>query len=387
MRKKCNLLILSIIVFFTFLTLGAGYALAVGDAYFPQDTTVQLTVDGTTTDFTIIGGSDANEVTTDASSVTVSISSGQTFTFKSSTGNKLTNNGGFAYSCSGNESTLTLTVSSQQTIVISPDEPGCASGGGGGGGAGGVSGSVASTPIPVSSPTAMGATPVSRGFVSLAALSLKEGDVVSAAGSDDPDVYIVNSWGYKRLFLNPVIFGFYGHLGGFSKVKNAVVSTRDTLVTSGLFRNCETNDPKVYGVEVTGEDTGALHWVNTTGAQAVADDPEFFKKVFCINNNEFNWYKKGTAYSSVKDIPSYSRKGAVLSSPVSVIVATTGKLKVVDSVAWLNVRSTNSTSGQIITKVLPNQEFAFVDYKNDWYKIQKDGKDFGWVFGKYVVKL
>ena len=39
---------------------------------------------------------------------------------------------------------------------------------------------------------------------------LKEGDVVSAAGSDDPDVYIVNDWGYKRLFLNPVIFGFYG---------------------------------------------------------------------------------------------------------------------------------------------------------------------------------
>ena len=136
---------------------------------------------------------------------------------------------------------------------------------------------------------------------------LKEGDVVSAAGSDDPDVYIVNEWGYKRLFLNPVIFGFYGHLGGFNKVKTTTSTTRDTLVTSGLFRNCETNDPKVYGVETTGEDTGILHWVNTSGTQAVSDDPNFFKKVFCINTNEFNWYSKGSNYNSVNQVPDYMR--------------------------------------------------------------------------------
>ena len=136
---------------------------------------------------------------------------------------------------------------------------------------------------------------------------LKEGDTISAAGSDDPDVYIVNEWGYKRLFLNPVIFGFYGHLGGFAKVKNVTPAVRDAFPTSGLFRNCETNDPKVYGVEVTGEDTGVLHWVNVSGAQAVADDPNFFKKVFCINNNEFNWYAKGSDYTSVSQVPSYAR--------------------------------------------------------------------------------
>lgn len=136
---------------------------------------------------------------------------------------------------------------------------------------------------------------------------LKEGDVVSAAGSDDPDVYIVNDWGYKRLFLNPAIFGFYGHLGGFAAVKNVSPATRDAFGTSGLFRNCETNDEKVYGVQTTGEDTGMLHWVNTSGAQAVADDPNFFKKVFCINSNEFNWYSKGSDYSSVNQVPSYSR--------------------------------------------------------------------------------
>lgn len=143
---------------------------------------------------------------------------------------------------------------------------------------------------------------------------LKEGDVISAAGSSDPDVYIVNEMGYKRLFLNPAIFGFYGHLGGFSAVKSVSPTTRDAFVTSGLFRNCETNDEKVYGVETTGEDVGMLHWVNTSGAQAVADDPNFFKKVFCINTNEFNWYPKGTAYTSVNQVPNYTRTGGTVNT-------------------------------------------------------------------------
>ena len=153
---------------------------------------------------------------------------------------------------------------------------------------------------------------------------LKEGDVVSAAGSDDPDVYIVNEMGYKRLFLNPAIFNFYGHLGGFGAVKNVSPATRDAFGTSGLFRNCETNDEKVYGVETTGEDTGMLHWVNTPGSQAVVDDPNFFKKVFCINSSEFSWYSQGTAYTSVNQVPSYSRvAGAtpVPAGPLSVMLA------------------------------------------------------------------
>ena len=136
---------------------------------------------------------------------------------------------------------------------------------------------------------------------------LQEGWTISAAGSDDPDIYIVNEMGYKRLFLNPAIFGFYGHLGGFPAVKNVAAATRDAFPTSGLFRNCETNDPKVYGVESTGEDTGMLHWVNTSGAQAVADDANFFSKVFCINNNEFSWYSKGADYTSVSQVPNYVR--------------------------------------------------------------------------------
>ncbi|MDP3953795.1 MAG: hypothetical protein Q8Q06_00055, partial [bacterium] len=145
------------------------------------------------------------------------------------------------------------------------------------------------------------------GFTSLTALGLKDGDTISAIGSSDPDIYIANAWGYKRLFLNPVIFSFYNHLGGFAKVRTVSSSTRDMLVASGIFRNCEANDPEVYGLEVTGEDTGTLHWINTTGEQAIADDPDFFKKVFCINNSEFNWYQKGSDYTTVTEIPIYSR--------------------------------------------------------------------------------
>ena len=151
-------------------------------------------------------------------------------------------------------------------------------------------------------PAALAVTPADYG--------LTEGDVISAWDqAGDPDVYIVNDHGYKRLFLNPAIFGFYGHLG-FDKVVQVSPTARDAFVTSGLFRNCEADDLKVYGVETTGEDTGIFHWVNMSGSAAVAEDADFFNKVFCINNNEFNWYASngfGTAYTSLSQVPSYSR--------------------------------------------------------------------------------
>jgi chitodextrinase len=136
---------------------------------------------------------------------------------------------------------------------------------------------------------------------------LKEGDLISAIFSDDPDVYIINNDGYKRLFLNPEIFKMYAHLGGFFNVKLVPVEVRDAFTTSGLFRNCESNDPKVYGVDIEGEDTGSLHWVNVTSENALSEDSEFFKKVFCINGAEFKWYPKGNEFRAVKDVPNYER--------------------------------------------------------------------------------
>ena len=159
------------------------------------------------------------------------------------------------------------------------------------------------TSVPGDSPIP---TPAPSGG-SLEFAGLNDGDTIFAPGSNDPDVYIVNEWGFKRLFLNPVIFGFYGHLGGFSAVKPIASLVRDLFPTSGLFRNCETNDQKVYAVQVTGEDTGILHHVNLSGSDAVAQDPNFFKKVFCINTNEFNWYTQGADYTSPSEVPVYSR--------------------------------------------------------------------------------
>jgi len=136
---------------------------------------------------------------------------------------------------------------------------------------------------------------------------LKEGDMISASDSSDPDIYIINEQGYKRLFLNPVIFNYYGHLGGFPKVKKVTPQIRDAFSTSALFRNCEENDTKIHAIKVIGEDEGELQWVNVGGTTAQSEDPAFFNKVFCVNNREFNWYKKGATLTSVKNVTNYDR--------------------------------------------------------------------------------
>src|SRR3989344_9462618 len=160
--------------------------------------------------------------------------------------------------------------------------------------------------------------PVATLAVAPADYGLTEGNTISAPGSDDPDVYIINELGYKRLFLNPVIFSFYGHLGGFANVKSVTSTTRDAFPTTQLFRNCETNAQAVWAVEVTAEDTAILHHVNMSGDQAVAEDSNFFKKVFCVNNNEANWYTKGAAYTSLSQIPPYVRTPGATPTPTPV---------------------------------------------------------------------
>ena len=140
---------------------------------------------------------------------------------------------------------------------------------------------------------------------------LREGDLIRATG--DADIFIVNEHGYKRLFLNPVIFKMYGHLGGWGNVKTVSPETRDAFETSALFRNCETRNPAVFALEVTGEDSGILHWVNVSGERATQEDPDFFKKVFCINLNEHSWYSLGEEYVSLNQIPIYSEGRTPLS--------------------------------------------------------------------------
>ncbi len=137
-------------------------------------------------------------------------------------------------------------------------------------------------------------------------LGLREGDIIGSTNLSDPDIYIINDFGFKRLFLSPTIFGFYGHLK-FPNVKKIDDAVLDKIPTSGLFRNCETNDRKVYALEVSGEDTAVLRWVNISGDTAVTEDHDFFGKVFCVNSREFSWYSKGQAYTALSQTPVYVR--------------------------------------------------------------------------------
>src|SRR3989344_3512913 len=397
MKNKFTLSLSLAILIAAFLLAGINQAQAVGDAYFPQDTTVALDVGN----MTIEGGSDADSVVATNNNITLTISADQTFVLLSSGKKRLSNNGGYSFECSSTQSRIQITSSTTKTVVISPTSETCESAGtvscssssGGGGSTITVS---TPTPTPMSTPASTVATPTptpssimistskpipaSLGFISLAAVSLKDGDVISASGSSDPDIYIPNVHGYKRLFLNPAIFNFYGHLGGFGKVKKTTSTVRDTLVTSGLFRNCETNDPKVYGVEVTGEDTGKLHWVNTTGAQAVADDPNFFKKVFCINTKEFSWYPQGAAYTSVNQIPDYTRKNMP-----STVVSTAKQYKVYGA-SELNVRASASTAAALLGKIPKGKVIESLGTSGLWHKIKYQNKD-AWVHGSYLKAL
>lgn len=123
---------------------------------------------------------------------------------------------------------------------------------------------------------------------------LKEGDLIRAKG--DFDIFIINQYGYKRLFLNPAIFEMYGHLGSWKDVKTVTPVVRDAFITSTYYRYVDS--PKVYHQEVTGEDTGILHWINMTGGAFLnqGGDPN---SIFTINKSEFNWYPKGADKTSL----------------------------------------------------------------------------------------
>lgn len=117
---------------------------------------------------------------------------------------------------------------------------------------------------------------------------LTEGDLIRAEG--DFDIFIISQYGYKRLFLNPVIFEMYGHLGSWDDVKTVTPETRDAFVTSTHYRYVD--EDKVYHLEVTGEDTGTLQWLNMTGEDFLEQGGES-NAIFTINKSELDWYPKG----------------------------------------------------------------------------------------------
>ena len=167
------------------------------------------------------------------------------------------------------------------------------------------------TTTPVPTPTIIGPTPTPAATCHPRDFGLAEGQFIgSLPYDDDIDVFIINDYCFKRLFLDPKVLGFYGHLAdAFANVRHIQPSVKETFQTSGLFRVCEPPyDPKVYALEITGEDTASIHHVQIDGNVVVDQDPAFFLKVFCINRLEFNYMNKSsTPYTRLEDIPVYSR--------------------------------------------------------------------------------
>jgi len=146
-KKSYIFLVLSL-----FLVPGAVLA---ADVTFSEDTTINLNIGGTSTDFTIISGSSADEITTETSALTFKISGGQTFTLRSADRKILTNDGGLDQNCPSSYSEISITLpsgSGARTIKVTPSSSNCSTltgGGGGGGGSGSSSSSTASaTPTP-----------------------------------------------------------------------------------------------------------------------------------------------------------------------------------------------------------------------------------------------
>ncbi|TSC88940.1 MAG: DNA topoisomerase IV subunit A [Parcubacteria group bacterium Gr01-1014_2] len=154
-KKSYFLLVLSLFLI-------PGVVLA-ADLTFSEDTTINLSIGGTSTDFTIISGSTADEITTETSALTFKISGGQTFTLRSADRKILDNDGGLSQNCPSAYSEISITLpsgSGARTIKVTPSSSNCStlvggggggSGGGGGGGGGGVSTSSA-TPTPTPTP-------------------------------------------------------------------------------------------------------------------------------------------------------------------------------------------------------------------------------------------
>jgi hypothetical protein len=186
----------------------------------------------------------------------------------------------------------------------------------------------------------VGANQHANADVSLSELGLKEGDVVGSTDPQDFDLYIVNEYAQKRLFANPKIFGLYGHLR-YDNVKRIPPEALDILPTSGLFMNCETGSRQVYALNLLNEDSAELRRLRVVEDKLLEEDPDFFKKVFCINNNEERLYQSSTKdYTSVRDVPVYKRV-IIRPEPVPTIRPVTQPM----------IKSLEPSSGPIGTKV------------------------------------
>lgn len=121
------------------------------------------------------------------------------------------------------------------------------------------------------------------GDIVLKDFGLTEGDFIKSVGN--PDIFIINEYGHKRLVLNPAICLMYGHLGArgcFSAVKDVASNINNAFKLSWYVTNGETRDNIVYQLIQIDDDHAYLKKATTSV------EP---KTIFKINTKEFKSYE------------------------------------------------------------------------------------------------
>ena len=310
---------------------------AVGDASFPQDTTLQITVGGTLTNYTISGPSDADSLIVNPSSFVITISPGQSFTVTSSDRHVFINDSSLQTTCSGSSSRVAIGAYIQRPVTITPDgtttltAPPIVNSSNSGATGGGYAGAVAPTPSPVFSSTPLPTTPT----------PIVTSPAPTSIPAPSPTPSLITS--QRVIFNRDLHFGMSG---------DDVKALQDYLRASGYYYN-----------------------PNSTG---FFDTPT--KKAVIA------WQKKNKLLSSGYFGP-YSRAKYNQTSLTQEVVQkkTPDTLELKPGIKLLNVRLSPSTRAKIVSKLKAGQQINFVDAQNGWYKVQNSDGSFGWVSGQYVI--
>ncbi len=173
---------------------------------------------------------------------------------------------------------------------------------------------------------------------------LQEGNRITSYQNDgNPDINVVNDnfmRAYSRNFISPAVCLLYGSQYGAggcfaAGLKQVTAAVKNAFPLSCYFTNGNTNDGKVYYLEVTGQDSGTLHWVNMEPDTVRATDADFFLKVFKINNLEQAFYAMGAPYTSMSQVP------ACLSQETPTTTTQTGNVSV-------SLASDNPAAGTLV---------------------------------------
>jgi hypothetical protein len=284
---------------------------------FSSNTPVGLTSPVTT--LTILSGSAADAFKVNATSVIVSLSNstGGSFTltsaaydlFLSQTGTT----GTTTQTCISGLATVTISQPSGAGVyTIAPTGSQC--------GGASPTPTPTPTPTPIPTPTPDGGTilppfPITftpppanlNTATSTLPTGISEGDLVR--GPDDIKVYIVNAYGYIRHIFNPKVFSFYHHFK-WTSVKNLDLTTFAILRPSDLYR--ADGDTKVYSLKEVDEQKGIAQkrWLNITAGDftSLLFDP---RQIFTINAQERDYYQNGVSLTKA-DFPYTVRRNQLV---------------------------------------------------------------------------